>query len=75
MRCGGSMNKSDQWDKEEHIHNHYWENLWNEAMSDKPQICIPKTGNILLVHISKRRYLICIGGLIISSVSGIWWNR
>lgn len=42
---------------------------------NKPQICIPKTGNILLIHIQRRRFLICIGRLIISSVSGIWWKH
>lgn len=40
-----------------------------------PQICIPKTGNTLIISIHKTRFLIGIGPLLLSSISGLWWNR
>lgn len=44
--------------------------------SMKPQICIPATGDILLINIHRDRFFISIGGfLIISSVSGIWRRK
>ena len=53
---------------------HYTE-LWDKFLSHKPLICIPKTGDILLVDITRTRYLIIIGPLVISSVSGVWWRK
>lgn len=44
-------------------------------MMEFPQICIPKSGDILLISIHRNRYLIIIGRLTISSVSGIWFRR
>jgi len=57
------------------IDPHLYEKLWNDLTSHKPLICIPKSGNILIIDISRRRYFIHILGLTISSFSGIWFRR
>lgn len=45
------------------------------TFGDKAQICIPKTGNVLLIHLTKHSYFLSIWRLIISSHSGVWITR
>ena len=63
-----------QSDKKEYCPN--WNTLVEfDYKNNKPQICIPKTGDLLFVNITRKRYLIIIGRLVVSSVSGVWWRR